>query len=158
MRGWPLFRSLLSNSTALALAARSLLIETETLERRAAEPAQRYGRVREGTWFLSPGLMHHKPKRTKTRAASRLIGPMHANGALLCTPSNRASNKKTPSPACQRPGVRTRMHQPSVAATARDKNSPSITCRKCHPSVPPNRRCSSPQRPRSCTPLPSRRR
>ena len=30
----------------------------------------------------------------------------------------------------------------SVAARAREKNSPSITCRKCHPSVPPNRRCS----------------
>ena len=71
-------------------------IDTEPLERRAGERAQRYA----GVWLVQRGFGGTMLKRTKTRAASRLIGPIAPSETMVWTPPVRGDPAKAPSPAC----------------------------------------------------------
>ena len=128
----------------------ALLITCSTKARRLPRAADRDGNAREACRRACSEICRRLPgparvcahASKKDQAESRLIGPIAPSGAMVWTPPDRARpSPKHLNSMCQRPGC-VRECTTSVAATARENNSPSITCRKCHPSVPPNRRCS----------------
>ena len=90
MRGWPLFRSLLSCGRRRAggfwrLADRRENAR-EACRRACLDACRRVADLR--------GSSPRQKQRTKTRAASRPIGPIAPSGAMVWTPSDRASQPK----------------------------------------------------------------
>ena len=85
MRGWPLFRSLLSNSAPLALGGAGRCGSRRNRSRGVPESVRR---DMQASGWSSAGLCTIMPigKGTKTSPTSRLIGPLGPSGAMVLYP------------------------------------------------------------------------